>query len=364
MLDRPDILVLVDALARPKTMCDLSDAQWNLLLREARTANVLGRLAVAAERLGLAESVPPHVASVLAAEHDFFTYHQRRLRWEVNRVQSALRGVDTEILLLKGAAYEFADLMPARGRLAADLDIMVPEAQLAKVEAALLDHGWHHLQEDDYDQRYFRSWMHELPPLIHRARGTILDVHHAILPRTSRLKPDSGALWRDAVAVDGANLFVLSPHDMVLHSAAHAFHDGELRLALRDLNDLHDLLTLYGAANEFWENLAPRARELNLERPLSYALHFARQIFQTPVPAEVVDECARFAPPRPIAWVMDRLVPRVLLPAHPDLPPRWNWNATLLLYIRSHWLKMPPLLLTSHLIRKAWRRRNKTTAAG
>ena len=37
-----------------------------------------------------------------------------------------------------------------------------------------------------YDQRYYREWMHELPPLLHVRRQTALDVHHAIAPETAR----------------------------------------------------------------------------------------------------------------------------------------------------------------------------------
>ena len=143
---------------------------------------------------------------------------------------------------------------------------------------------------------------------------------------------------------------------MVLHSAAHAFHDGELRLALRDLADLHDLMNHFGESEKFWLSLVPRAEELNLTRPLAYALQFAQLIMKSPVPFDVRQQMDRFAPPKAVVWTMDRLVPRVLLPVHPDRPPGLSSNATLLLYIRSHWLKMPPLMLTGHLLRKAFKR--------
>jgi hypothetical protein len=54
---------------------------------------------------------------------------------------------------------------------------------------------------------------------------------------------------------------------------------------------------------------------------------------------------------------MDRLVPRAMLPAHPDrLPPFGARLAQFLLYVRSLWLRMPPWLLATHLARKGWRR--------
>ena len=58
------------------------------------------------------------------------------------------------------------------------------------------------------------------------------------------------------------------------------------------------------------------------------------------------------APPRPVLLTMDRLVPRVLLPegCHGS---EAGAGASLLLYMRSHWLRMPPWLLLPHLARQA-----------
>ncbi|WP_164045505.1 nucleotidyltransferase family protein, partial [Serratia marcescens] len=65
-----------------------------------------------------------------------------------------------------------------------DLDILVPRDRLDEVEAALLAAGWEWVKPDPYDDAYYRRWMHELPPLIHRERDRMIDVHHTILPLT------------------------------------------------------------------------------------------------------------------------------------------------------------------------------------
>ena len=50
---------------------------------------------------------------------------------------------------------------------------------------------------------------------------------------------------------------------------------------------------------------------------------------------------------------MDRLVPRALDPAHPDHPVSAGSRlARWLLYVRSHWIRMPPALLARHLAYK------------
>lgn len=62
------------------------------------------------------------------------------------------------------------------------------------------------------------------------------------------------------------------------------------------------------------------------------------------------------APPPPVRALMDRLVPLALFPEHPDFPRRRAARARLLVCVRSHWLRMPPLLLARHLGCKAWLR--------
>src|SRR5581483_3934078 len=117
-----------------------------------------------------------------------------------------------------------------------DVDILVPRAALPRVEAALMRQGWATSHHEPYDQRYYREWMHELPPLRHVARGTVADVHHSIAPPSGRLKPDSAKLLAAAETVTGyASLKVLANLDMILHSAAHLFLNEDLTHGLRDL---------------------------------------------------------------------------------------------------------------------------------
>ncbi|HPZ83074.1 MAG TPA: galactitol-1-phosphate 5-dehydrogenase, partial [Thermogutta sp.] len=70
------------------------------------------------------------------------------------------------------------------------------------------------LEEGPYwfDQLYYRRWMHELPPLIHAERDRMIDVHHAILPLTHRIRPDMAAMLADARPLpERAGLAVLAP---------------------------------------------------------------------------------------------------------------------------------------------------------
>jgi len=323
---------------------------------QARRAGLLARLrAVLAER-GLLERVPEAVRAHLDADWTLAERHAASVRWEVNRIQEALVPAGVPIILLKGAAYVMAELPPARGRLFHDVDIMVPKGALDDAERALVRHRWRTTHLDPYDQKYYRKWMHELPPMQHARRKTVLDVHHNILPETARLRPDAARLLEAAEPLAGhEELYVLAPADMVLHSATHLFHDGELEQGLRDLVDLDALLRHFGAGPGFWPRLLERAGALDLGRPLHYALRYAARLLATPVPAEALAAAREAGPPRALEPLLDALFLRGLAPPHEDCDDALSGAARWLLYVRSHYLRMPPHLLVPHLARKALR---------
>jgi hypothetical protein len=348
--------LLWTALREPTAVLGATPAEWDLLVRQARRARVLGRLAAIWRELGVWSDIPvaaqAHLESALAVA----AKHAGALRWEVHCVRRALAGLDAPVVLLKGAAYVMAGLPAARGRLFSDLDLMVPKDRLAAAEQMFLRHGWSHLKVNPYDQRYYRQWMHELPPLMHDTRRTVVDLHHTILPETGRLHPEPGRLFQAARPLAEAPFHVLAPTDMLLHSAAHLFQDGDLAGGIRDLTDLDDLLRCFGAQPGFWDQLVPRARELELAGPLFYALRFAQRRLGAPVPPPIVAAVSPDGPRQPVRAVMDVLVTAALEPGVPGKVRMRESLARWLLYVRSHWLRMPPGLLLAHLFRKALRR--------
>jgi hypothetical protein len=217
---------------------------------------------------------------------------------------------------------------------------MVPREDLETAQQALLAAGWEWVKEDSYDDLYYRKWMHELPPLIHKDRDRMIDVHHTILPLTARPTPDAAAMIASSVPLE-SGLRILAPADMVIHSAAHLFADGDLTGGLRNLWDLDRLLREFGERTGFWEDLQKRSQLHGLCAPVSRALRLARRLYGTPVVAG-----------------RDRLSDRLF---EARLLARNGWGQPtrealrFAFYVRSHLLRMPPLMLARHLIIKARR---------
>jgi len=99
---------------------------------------------------------------------------------------------------------------------------------------------------------------------------------------------------------------------------------------------------------------------LELSRPLFYALRYTRGLLGTEVPGQTLMRAEVGRPSRGVLQLMDTLLMRGLRPRH-VLCDDWLSAPTLgLLYVRAHWLRMPPLLLARHLLQKAFAKQDET----
>jgi len=143
---------------------------------------------------------------------------------------------------------------------------------------------------------------------------------------------------------------------MVLHSAAHLFQEGEFGHGLRDLLDLNDLLLHFGQRAGFWGELLDRADELRLQVPLAHALTHVGRLFKTRPPAALAERVRKLDGGLIRARLMATLLSVALRPEHPSCDGPYSALVRSLLYLRSHWLRMPVHLLTYHLGRKLFMR--------
>jgi len=333
-------LPLAHALADPISVLSLGPGQWTELLAIARAERLDGSLAYRLADL----PIPEPAARALDEARAQADFDRTRLLWEVEMARRALNAVDIAPILLKGSAFAFAGLPAAVGRSAGDLDILVAYDRLDAAEAALLDAGFEWATADSYDQSYYRRWMHELPPLIHSDRGTMIDVHHSIIPLTARRTPDAAALIAGSIGI-APGLAILSPADMVVHAACHLLADGDLSGGLRNLWDIDRLLRLFAAAPNFWRTLGERAALHQMREPVARALRLAERLFATPVELRLAGH--------------DRMVDSLYIRR---LLARDGWGrpsrplSRLAFYARSHWIRMPPMMLARHLWMKARRK--------
>lgn len=348
--------VIVSVFSDLQTIINLDLAQWDLLIRQAKRANLTARLAYLLSARDLLDYVPAQPLNHLKSAMIYAGHFERSLSREIQYLLSAFKDKSIPLILLKGSGYFVAGNASSMGRIFSDIDLLVDEKIIDEAEFALMVGGWMPDKMDAYDQKYYRSWMHEVPPLTHFARRKTIDLHHNILPKTCHACPDASKLLANRIKIKNQNVWVLAPEDRLIHSAVHLFHEGELGNGFRDISDIDLLLRDFSKQPGFWQILEERVVELHLEIPLFYALRYANKLLKTPLPDEIIHSKPLNKLGKLELCVMDWLFLRALLPDHPSCNDTWTGLARWLLYIRSHYLKMPWYLLLPHLARKAWMR--------
>lgn len=334
--------ILLSSLKAPSTAPRLNTYEWNLILLYGHRTGLLGQLA---EQLDATEINPEIPAPVRRAmDLELLTCKRRgdAALWELGTMRRAIPE-NIPLFVLKGCAYILADDRNHVGRRFSDIDLLVPENHIEQTEASLVAAGWKPTSVSDYDERYYREWMHEIPPMTHVRRQTALDLHHAIIPKVSPFSFPIEIMLSRALELS-SGVFILDPLDRIIHCAVHAFLEGVAEKALRDLYDLHCLTRQHCALDSQLTELLSRVDQLGLRQLVIPALAAAEDIFcdthrlfRTDARATLLSRAATtiFSSSRIRAAI---------------------YSTGLLLH--SHWAKMPPSLLLKHYLHKAatdWR---------
>jgi hypothetical protein len=113
----PDFASFLSVLRNPSRMPELSEAAWDLLLRQAAQSGLLGRLGALAQQEGLTERLPKCVQHGMQSALTVAKQQHRAVLWELVQLTKTLSQLKGPVILLKGAAYTAANLAPSHGRL-------------------------------------------------------------------------------------------------------------------------------------------------------------------------------------------------------------------------------------------------------
>ncbi|MFV0448565.1 MAG: nucleotidyltransferase family protein [Vibrio sp.] len=347
--------MLTKVLSNPQSISSLSATEQSKLIAEARYFNMLAQLKPLFEQSGQWQVLPPEVKQHITAAHRVFNHQQTRLGHENRHFQQTFCSLNIEWIYLKGVAYHLANFPEFQGRLMNDIDILVREHSLPEVENALRKQGWLPTHLNDYDQKFYRQWSQEIPPMRHLNRQTTLDLHFNILPKTIKESPSATLLLSQTVKIaneDGTGK-MLNPAAMVIHSAIHLFYESDFSKGTRDLYDLLLLMTKFSTQPDFWDQLMSLQNRIGNGRSVFYALRYCQLVFQLPVPEQVQKFYQQYQPSKFKTMLADFAFIRIFIYAFPENRLIGHQIAVWTLYLRGHLKRMPLRLLVPHLMRKS-----------
>ncbi len=218
-------------------------------------------------------------------ERDFYTAAAQGIVAEHQsaNVLRALTAAGVATLVVKGAAVGSFYPNPAL-RSYADLDLVVPRAQLDDAESVLKGLGYSCSAAKDWWLEHFSH----LPPMVNDEGWLAIELHWRLDAdeAVGRLPVDE--LWERAVpwSMQGQPVLRLDVVDAALHLCRHSVVQHGAHLGLRPVCDLAQVTK--GWERVDWESLVERAARYGLVRPVDLMLTLAEQMLGLDVPSGIV----------------------------------------------------------------------------
>ncbi|WGF87278.1 nucleotidyltransferase domain-containing protein [Marinivivus vitaminiproducens] len=224
----------------------LSYADWPLFVQAAARKQIAPLLAALADDRDVAEAFPLEVLDFFQLLRDENETRNASFRADLTEAVRALNEIGLEPVLLKGAARlvddSYAD--PAE-RFMADIDLLVPKAEVERAFVRLVALGYRPSEEGGrLPQEY-----HHLDMLLHPGDGPSIELHRAVCHwRQTRLLSEAGVRERSRpVDLDGARARLMTPVDSILHLIVHRqIQHRNVARGTVSLKDVAELVFLIG----------------------------------------------------------------------------------------------------------------------
>lgn len=334
-----------------ETSLQFTVKQWQQLILILRNQQLLACYSAEFKRLGIFEQIPVQTQRHFLNADTLTKNHEQQVKFEVAELLNTLsRSQRKYLIFLKGAGYTLSDGKVGQTRIYNDIDILTNKSAIDGLEKRLCVFGWLSEELTEHDEKYYRKWAHEIPPLRHGKRGTIIDIHHNIVPIISGRHIDADKFAAHSVTTP-EGFQILSYAAMTMHSLIHLFFNEDVEKGYRDLIDIHTLMTFH-SDGEYWQELIALAKETGFELELYLACRYVHKILETKIPENITEQIDSCRP-----WnlgYLDFMYMRALKPSHPICRPKLFGLAEFLILIRGHFQKMPLHILIFHLTTKSF----------
>ncbi len=336
---------LVAALRGQLDLKTLSLHDWDSLLLVATHLELVSQLATSISSAPSAPTIPPEVALTLDNARQLVAFNHKHHDFEFQFLQRIAAASKTRPVLLKGSAYIATKERWADGRKTGDIDLLLTKSNLQQFERELECSGYKTSEVlSALDRRYYRKWLHELPPYTHTYRGVEIDVHFRLLPVADpKSFPIEDWVERSVSLNEMPPFRVLDPVDQVLHAIINLGHVGEFRRATRDAWDISCLTSSRvipdsdapdkersderTVAGFDWQELHRRTLRLNLQKTVANVLLLCDELVGLSIPPNFVEDLTGKSKNRLKQSFIYRTMETASLPEGPTLRSRKRYFA-------------------------------------
>ena len=225
-----------------------------------------------------------------------------RDRTGLAEILKQFNAVGIKIILLKGIHLALFVYQDIGFRSMTDVDILISKEDLFKAEELLFGAGYEcpelsravydffdvdsGARERDILRERYKIDHHHLHPFSSRRGVKNLDIHWTLTTPSLPASIDMEGIWTRAEhrEMDGTDVLMLCPEDIILHLALHASFSGKFTIyGLRSLCDIA-AITRYSRGGIDWDELRLRAQRWKVDKLVYLALRLSTHLLGVDMP--------------------------------------------------------------------------------
>ena len=280
----------------------LSTSDWKNLTHRSASCGVTPLLYHRLRSLHWLLSIPEEIWSNLKMAYLASAGRNTLLYHDLGQVLGALREDNIPVIALKGAHLAQIVYGDIALRPMGDIDLLVRESDLPRVEKKLLKMEYHIFGV----REWYANYRYKLE-FQRTGRGTTVEVHWSLLDATSPFTLDVAGLWQRArpATLAGVKVKVLSPEDLLLYACLHTSFCDRFP-GVKPLCDIAEIMRHY--RNEIdWDQVVWRAHQWKASRYIFLTLYITGRLLAADVPDNVLD---RLRPddfnPNVLSWAVEQ----------------------------------------------------------
>jgi len=220
---------------------------------------------------------------------------------ELKFLLKILKEANIEVVLLKGTAL-LASVYPGLAyRFMSDIDILVQDSDLSKVQENLLANGYtqnkptYNLQKKNH---------HHLAPIWNPANNIRIEIHWTLGITNTVFNIDINEVWSriQKIKIGTMKTLILSPEDLILHLGFHLYFNFVNIMIFRTLYDITTIIQNFKDSID-WNLIADCCFKYHLETPVYALLFLIKYQLALEIPDEVMSQLRAETSTDQITWM-------------------------------------------------------------
>ena len=204
---------------------------------------------------------------------------------ELGQVLKSLKGMDIDVILLKGIALAETVYRNIALRPMGDMDLLIKDEELPRVKELLSNRLYQELKIQRHSLDSANSKFTYIKKIGNHSFS--LDLHLNLEGKSTALGINMDEIWRNAIEsnINGEHVLLLSMEDTLLYACWHTSHHLFPRLIW--LCDIARIISVYDESIN-WGTVIKRAEEWKIKSQIYYSLYLAEELVGASIPLDVL----------------------------------------------------------------------------